>query len=212
MEAYPRTPATGSPLRLIGYADPAYSPSMMFRKSSPPIVPRRDDAPDDRDRPSFEERAQRRDDPGVVSCLHVGGVVRGNGDREGHLHLAALESPRDLEPDTLEDADHRRVVRHHLAHESFDSAWTCERGQSFQHPGRNSSTLVVVGDGKGDLGAPRIAQPHVVRQGDDAVHAVLGHRCEQCSALDPVRVEHRLHEAFVHPRSPVETEVQAARR
>ena len=134
--------------------------------------------PEDRDRPSFEEGAQRRDDTGVVSCLHVGGVLRGNGDREGHLHLAALESPRDLEPDTLEDADHRRVVGHHLADESFDSTWTCERRQSFQHPGCNSSTLVVVGDGKGDLGAPRIAQPHVVRQGDDAVHAVLGHRCE----------------------------------
>ncbi len=42
---YPRTPATGSPSRFTGYAAPVKSPARMLRKSSPPIEPRRLDAP-----------------------------------------------------------------------------------------------------------------------------------------------------------------------
>src|SRR5204862_4473005 len=45
IDAYPRTPATASPFRLTGYAAPVKSPVRMLRKSSPPIVPRRGDAP-----------------------------------------------------------------------------------------------------------------------------------------------------------------------
>ncbi len=148
---------------------------MMFRKSSPPIVPLRDDAPTTATVRASKNGRSDATTAGVVACLDVGDVVRGGRDGKCHLHLAALESSRDLEPDALEDADHRRVVGHHLPHESFDPAWTCERGQPFQHPRRDSSPLVVVGHGEGDLGAARIAQPHVVRQSDDAIHAVLGH-------------------------------------
>ena len=42
---YPCTPATGSPPRLTGYAEPAKSAVRMLRNSSPPIEPRRDEAP-----------------------------------------------------------------------------------------------------------------------------------------------------------------------
>ena len=42
---YARTPATGSPLRLTGYAMPTKPASSTFRYSSPPIEPRRDEAP-----------------------------------------------------------------------------------------------------------------------------------------------------------------------
>ncbi len=147
----------------------------------------------------------------MVARFDVGDVVRGDCDGKRHLHLAALERSRDLESDPLEDADHCRVVGHHLADESFDSARACKRGESFQHPRRDPSPLIVVGDGEGDFRAPRIAQPHVVRERHDAVLAVLGHRGEERSALDPIGLEHRLDEVRVHPRSPVESEVQAAR-
>jgi len=148
----------------------------------------------------------------VVARFDVGVVVGGGGDGERHLDLAAVERPRDLEADALEDADHRRVVGHHLAHELLDPARPCKRGESLEHPRRDPSPLVVVGDCERDLGGSRIAQAHVVREGHDPVLAVLGHRGEECTALRPVRVEHGLDEASIHAWDPVEPQEQAALR
>ena len=70
-DVYARTPATGSPSRLTGYAAPAKSPARMFRKSSPPIEPRRREAPTTATLARLEERPQRGDDGRVVALVDV---------------------------------------------------------------------------------------------------------------------------------------------
>ena len=93
MEPYPRTPATGSALRLTGYAAPAYSPARMLRKSSPPIVPSAGGRAQNGDAPRLEERTERCDDRTVITFLHARRVVGRRSDRERHLDLTALERP-----------------------------------------------------------------------------------------------------------------------
>ena len=109
----------------------------------------------------------------MVACLDAGGVIGRRGDGKGHLHLATVAGSGDLEPDTFEDADHRRVVGHHLPDETLDPTSCGERGQLLEQARRDAPALIGVGHGEGDLGARRIAKPNVVGESDDSVSARL---------------------------------------
>jgi hypothetical protein len=70
---------------------------------------------------------------------------------------------------------------------------------------RDPASLQVVRDRKGHFGRARIAQPHVVRDRDDA----LALEADQRATLDPVRVEHRLDDSRVDRGMTVEAPVEA---
>ena len=74
-----------------------------------------------RDGLRLEERTERRDDRSVITFLDERCITDGGSDRERHLDLAAAESSRHFEAHAFEDLDHRGVVRHHFADETFDS-------------------------------------------------------------------------------------------
>ena len=133
-------------------------------------------------------------DGGVVALLDALAVALRRRDRELHLDLAALELARQLEAGGLEDAEHAPVVRQHLGDEALDPDLRRALGELLEQPRADAAALVLVGDRERRLGEARVAQPHVVRDRDDALAAVLGERPEQRAALVPVRLEQRLDE------------------
>ena len=167
---------------------------------------------DDGDRLRLEERAQRRDDGGVVALLDALLEALGRRDRELDLDDAAGELPLELEACALEDAEHRRVLGEHLGHEALDPDGRRPCRQALQQPSTDPPPLLRVGDGECRLGQRGIAQAHVVADCDDSLAVLVGEGADQRAALDPVRLEQRLDQLQPHVRQPVEAPVQALPR
>ena len=119
---------------------------------------------DDRHRARREERPQRRGDGDVIALVDGSAITRGGLDLEAHLRRAALEPPRDGEAGVGEDAEHRLVVRHDFGDERRDPGRGGRLGQLLQQARADTVTLKLVGDGEGDLGAARVAQPRKARE------------------------------------------------
>ena len=143
----------------------------MLRKSSPPIEPRRREAPITATEARLEERLERGGDGDVVALVDALLVARGRRDREAHLDLAALELARDLEAGVGEDREHRPVLGQHLGDEALDPGARPRRGELLEQARADAAALQLVGDGEGHLGRGGLAQPHVARERDDALLA-----------------------------------------
>ena len=208
IDVYARTPATDSPERFTGYATPAKSASRTFRKSSPPIDPRRARRADDGDGRGLEERAKRRDDRLMVAALDAFQVALGRCDRERELDLAAGNLARDREADRLEDAEHLTVVRQNDRDEPLDPEPAGECRELLEQARADAAPLVLVRHREGDLRGRRIAQAHEVRDGDDLVVD----RADERTGLLPVDARQRLDETLVDRREAVEAPVQAPLR
>ena len=97
------------------------SAARTLRKSSPPIEPRRGEAPITATEAGSKNGSERRDHGLVVAALDALAIALGRSDREGQLDLAASYVTRDREADGLEDAEHLPVVRKHLRDEALDA-------------------------------------------------------------------------------------------
>jgi hypothetical protein len=122
----------------------------------------------------------------VVALGHARLVRLGRPDRKVDLDLAAGELAAELEADRLEDAEHGPVVGEDFRDEPLDPDPRREPGELLDEPGADSPALELVCDREGCLGERRLAQPHVVGDGHDALAGFARDRAEQRSALDPV--------------------------
>ena len=181
----------------------------MFRNSSPPIEPRRADAPITATARGREEGRQRGGDGQVVAEVDLLEVARRRIDRQRHLGDAALELALELEARALEDAQHRAVVGQHLGQEAADADPAGLLGELLEQPRADALALELVGDREGDLGARGIAQAHVAAERHDPLARLVGDRPRQCPALEPVGIEHRLHEPRRRLGEAVEPQVAA---
>ena len=184
-----------------------------MRKSSPPIVPRRDEAPTTATLARLEERSQRGADGDVVALLDAELVALGRSEVERHLDDAPFQLARELEAGALEDAEHRPVLRQHLGDEPLDPHRGRARGELLEQARPDAAPLVGVRDRERHLRDGGIAQAHVVGDGDHSLVPVLvRQRAQERATLDPVRLEHRLDELRAEARQAVEPESQALLR
>ncbi len=180
----------------------------MLRKSSPPIEPRRFDAPTTATELGWKKGSSDAAHSDVVAGRHLLPVAACRRDREADLDLAAFAGARDREAGVAEDVDHRVVLVQHLGHELLDPGVRRLGCELLEQPGADPAALVVVADREGDLGGARVAQPDPVREGDDA--PVEG--AEQRALFVPVGVENRFDELRAECREAVEAEVAAVLR
>ena len=157
----------------------------MFRNSSPPIDPRRRDAPTTATLARLEERSQRRGDGGVIALGDALAVALGRDDRELHLDLAAFELARELESRGRKDAEHVAVVREDACHEALDADLRGTGRELLEQPSADAATLVLVRDGERRLGCRRVAKPHVVGDGHHAARRHLRRACPAARLARP---------------------------
>ncbi len=188
------------------------SPSSTLRNSSPPIVPRRGDAPTTAT--LVGSKNERSDATTAVwsrsstLCSNRSVAAIGNCTSTTPLGELALE----LEAGPLEDTEHRRGSRENLGDEALDPDPGSAGRQALEQSRPDASALLGVGDGKGGLGHGRIAQTHVVADRDDPLPALVRQRTQQSAALDPIRIEERLDELRPQVRKAVEAAVEALAR
>ena len=126
-------------------------------------------------------------------------------DREADLELAAVELSGHLEPCTVEDAEHRPVLRQHFGDEALDARLGSPQRKLLEQARADSPTLVLVRNGEGRLRGALVAQPHVLGDRDDAAVELA----DQDAALLPVRLEEVPDETVVDAADPVEAHVEA---
>ena len=156
-----------------------------------------------------EERRQRGGDGQVVAAVDALEVAGGRLDRHRDLGDAALVLALDREARALEDAQHRAVVGQHLREEAADPQLARLLRELLEQPRADALALQLVGHREGDLGAGRIAQPHVAAQRDDPLARRVGDRARQGAALEPVGIEHRLHQPRRRLGEAVEAQIAA---
>ena len=164
---------------------------------------------DHRDTGGREEARERRGHPDVVAAVDAVEVARGRIDRERHLGHAAVVLALDLEARALEHAQHGAVVGQHLGEEGLDADPAGLVGELLEQAGADALALELVGHREGDFGPGRIAQADVGAERHDALAVRIGDRPRQRPALDPVGVEHRVHQPRSGLRVPVEPQVPA---
>jgi hypothetical protein len=167
---------------------------------------------DDGDALRLEEGAQRGDDGDVVALGHALLEALGLRDRELDLDDTAGEVALQLEAGALEDAEHRPVPGEHLGDEPLDPDRRRALGELLQEARADAAALLVVRDGERRLGERGIAQADVVADRDDPLPLPVRERADERAAVDPVRLEQRLHEQRPHARQAVEAAAQALRR
>ena len=172
IDAYARTPATAAAFGLTGYAAPSKPESRMLRKSSPPIEPRRVEAPTTATVAGAKNGAQRRGDGDVVALVDALAVRVRRGDlraapRSCRRRAAARpRSPRRRRP--AASARSRAAPRRRSVEIPARRAAAASCSSS-RVP--DALALQRVGDGERHLGAARVAQPHVAGERDDLVVA-----------------------------------------
>ena len=160
----------------------------------------------------LEERAQRRDNRGVIALLDTQLEPLRQPNRELHFDHAARKLSCQLETGPLEHTEHRLVVGEHLSNESLDSNRGSTSRKPFQQPRPDPSPLLVVGDGESGLRQRRIAQTHVVADRNDPLAVLVRQRTQQRTALGPVGVKQRLDELRPQIREAMKATVQALAR
>ena len=132
---------------------PSKSASRMLRKSSPPIEPRRDEAPTTAtvfgEKNGASEAATATWSRSSTASRYCVGRRR---SASRTSDVAALEPPRDGEAGVLEDAEHRRVVA--ACTSATNVAIPCGRGglgQLLEEARADPLALERVGDGERDL-------------------------------------------------------------
>ncbi len=165
---YARTPATGSPLRLTGYAMPAKPASSTFRYSSPPIEPRRDEAP---------------------TTATVRGVKNGASDAATatwsrsstcatYVPVGSMSRRTSISPPSIWRVSRKPAsskTRSIGRFPAITSAMNCSMpgacrklGELLEQTRSHAVALELVGDREGDLGRRRVPETDVARKRDDA--------------------------------------------
>ncbi len=175
----------------------------MLRKSSPPIEPRRREAPITATLAGCEERAAatRRPRRGRAPRRARG---RPRSPRSGRRSSTSpySSSRASSKPASAKTASCRLVLGEHLGDEAPDPGLARAGGELLEQPRADAAAVLLVGDGEGDLGGLGVAQAHVARERDDPLRAVLvGQRADERAPLDPVRVEAGLDERCGRPRA-----------
>ena len=141
----------------------------MFANTAPPTFPGRLEAPtiatEAGARIGRSDATAPRWSRSAIRCLSF--VGRSDVERHDHLAARALVTHRVARP--LEHAQHRRVPGHYLRLETVDVLRGRDPRELLQHARRRPPSLVVVGDGEGDLGHASLAQAVEARDGHDAV-------------------------------------------
>ena len=186
---------------------------MTLRKSSPPIVPRRAEAPITatelglKNDPSDAETAEWSRSRHAVE--HLGGCLEGELDLDDAADVAAAN----LEAGVAEHAQHRCVLGQDLGDEPVDAGVTRVRGQPLEQTARDAPALELVGDDEGDLGTRRIPEPNPRPQADHAHGAVaVDQFADQRQALVAVAAQERPDQVRVDADRALEAQVAALRR
>ena len=159
----------------------------MLRNSSPPIEPRRADAPTTATPAGAKNGASEAVTAEVVAAVDALEVPGGRLDRHRDLGDAVVRAARPRSPRSRR-REHRAVVRQHLGEEAADADCPPPR-ELLEQPRADALALQLVGHREGDLGAGRVAQPHVAAERDDPLASVLDERSDQGSTGVPIRVE-----------------------
>ena len=105
------------------------------------------------------------------------------------------------------------VLGEDLRNESIDPRSAGVRGEPLEQTARDPAVLELVGDGEGDLGARRVAQPNPGPEPDHALGAVgVDQLADQRQALVAVTAEKRRDQVGVDTDSTLKTQVAALRR
>ena len=182
----------------------------MLRKSSPPIEPRRRDAPITAT--ALGAKKGRSEATTAVwsrsSTRDASAPVAATGKRE--LDLAALTCAPELESGVREHCQRRRVRRHHLGDEPVDAGVARPAGELLEQAGADPAALFGVVDGERHLGRFAPADTCVAPDRDDALFTVaVGEPAGERAALRPVRIEQRLDQCGLDPAESVEAQVPA---
>jgi hypothetical protein len=176
-----------------------------LRNNSPPIEPRRVEAPTTATVLGVKNGASEAATATVVALVDGRPVLVRRGDLESDLGRAALEPPGNGESRVGEHAQHRLVLRHHLGDEGQDPRRGGGRSELLEQPRADALSLQRVCDGECDLRPSRVAQPDVVRERN---HLVLP-GADQRPAVVPVRIEERLDRLGPERGKAVEAPVDA---
>ena len=126
----------------------------MLRKSSPPIEPRRADAP-----MTATVRGSKNGRSDAVTATWSRSSTRSSYGSVAAIGKSTSTSPpsssRVARSRRLEDAEHAAVVGHHLRDEALDPVAAGALGELLEQPRADPAPLIVVGDGEGGLGARR---------------------------------------------------------
>ena len=177
----------------------------MLRNSSPPIEPRRFDAPT-----TATERGWKNGSSEARTATWSRSATCSRYASVGAIANRISSSPafagaRDREARVAEDVEHRGVVVQHLRDELLDPGLRGPGRELLEQARPDSAPLELVADGEGDLRGARVAQPDPVRDGHDAAVE----RPEQRAPLLPVGREQRLDELRPERGKAVEAEVAA---
>jgi hypothetical protein len=138
----------------------------------------------------------------LVACFHI---ALGRSDREPDFELTAVEFPCHLQAGALEDAEHRAVLGHHFGDQALDACLAGPLCKLLQQPRADSPALVLVSDRESRLRRAVVAQPHVLRDGDDAVLELA----DQDAAVPPLGLEEVADETLVDAADSVKAKVEA---
>ena len=161
----------------------------MLRKSSPPIEPRRCEAPITA---TLRGSKNGRREATTASWSRASTRSRYRSvDAIGNCTSSSPPSSvaRQLEAGRLEDAEHGAVVGQHRRHEALDPDLGRACRELLEQTRADAPALMLVGHGEGCLGQLRVAETHVVGDGDDAFAVRVGERAEQRPALVPVGLD-----------------------
>ena len=114
---------------------------------------------DDRDRARREERPQRCRDRDVVALVAALAARRG-GDASTTSMTPSWSSRGGLEPGVVEDPEHRAVLGSTSATNSSMPRRRLRR-EALEQAGADAVAVQLVGDRERDLGAGRVAKPHI---------------------------------------------------
>ena len=174
-----RVEETTPPPRLTAAATPAKPPAMIVRRSSPPTLPSRADAPTT----ATEAGASSGRSEATVARWWRS-AIRSSARSLGRMSSSRWASPHEVSRRTPNPALEKtwsiaRVSAITSASKRRDAAVGGGRGELLEHPGRQAAALHVVGDGEGDLRDARLVQAVVARDGDDAAAEVGDERDAQ---------------------------------
>ena len=114
---------------------------MMLRKSSPPIEPRRFEAPMTATAAGAKNGRSEAATATWSRCFYAREKPRRLRDREAHLDFAATERPRELEAGVVEYCEHRGVLGQHFCDELLDAMLGRARCELLEQSRRGAAPL-----------------------------------------------------------------------
>ena len=185
----------------------------MLRKSSPPIEPRRFDAP-----MTATVAGAKNGRSEAATATWSRSSTRARNCSVGAIGKRTSTSPPSSVRDTSKPASRKtasiaRVLGEHLGDEALDAGLGGARRELLEQPRRRAASLELVRDRERDLGGRGIAQARVLGERDDPLVALSSARMPiERAAVDPVGIEEVLDERRIDVAHAVEAQVAAVLR